>query len=283
MVQRAHYKLTALTTLICFVWVILLSCVLFLRWEVSTSSERWWLSYRYDRGISNLCHIGSFLFSFLGVDTLTVIMLPILSVHSSPRISHPLFEQELPRILAKFRTWLDGARLLLLLICHIGLAASFIIWNTTNPCPDDSELSCHFGGIFPLTYVQAPDSRGVCQLINVYLIIASWVPPLLRGYTGFKLPFLHLIRISEVILYGLGLATYAWRITSMPRGPLSAEAGSVRSSSQTQSDPVTTPMDCSSSGHISYLLASLPSSARDSRRESARKSRLEKRLPEHLF
>jgi len=202
-----------LTTLICLIWVILLSCVLFLRWEVSTSPER------------------SFLYAFLGVDTLTVIMLPIL-------------------LLVKFRTWLDGARLLLLLVCHIGLAASFIIWNTTNPCPDDT-----------------PDDRRVCQLINIYLIMASWVPPLL------------------LILYGVGLATYTWRYASMPQGPLSGDDETGRPQLSSQSEPVAEPTDYYSSGQLSYLLASIPSSgsARDSRRESARKSRLEKRLPEHFF
>jgi hypothetical protein len=28
--------------------------------------------------------------------------------------------------------------------------------------------------------IQAPDDRGVCQLLNVYIIMSSWVPPLLR-------------------------------------------------------------------------------------------------------
>jgi len=208
------------TTLISLIWVILVSCVLFLRWDVSTSPER------------------SFLYAFLGVDTLTVIMLPVL-------------------LLVKFRTWLDGARLLLLLVCHIGLAASFVIWNTTNPCPDDT-----------------PDDRGVCQLINVYLIMASWVPPLL------------------LILYGVGLATYTWRYARMSQGPLSGGDEMGRAQLSSQSEPVAQPTDYYSSGQLSYLLASesLPSSsssssssAPDSRRESARKSRLEKRLPEHFF
>ena len=52
-VFTCSYKPIALTTLICFIWVILLSCVLFLRWDVSSSSEREWLPRRHDRGISN--------------------------------------------------------------------------------------------------------------------------------------------------------------------------------------------------------------------------------------
>ncbi|KAF8478736.1 hypothetical protein DFH94DRAFT_751863 [Russula ochroleuca] len=197
----------ALTTLICLLWVILLSCVLFLRWEVSSLSER------------------SFLFLFLGADTLTVIMLPTL-------------------LLVKFRTWLDAARLFLLLVCHIGMAASFTIWSSTISCPDNTL-----------------DSLGVCQLINVYIIMASWVPPLL------------------LIVYGIGLATYAWRLASKPKQLLTdEETGDVQPS--LLSDPVTEPWD-SSTRHLSELMSSLPSasvrdSRHDSRRESGRKSRLEK-------
>lgn len=89
----------------------------------------------------------------------------------------------------KFRIWLDAARLFLLLVCHIGTAASFVIWYPTIPCPNDSEFPCNSGGIFSLTGVQAPDDLGVCQLINVYIIMASWVPPLLREYTSSEMPF----------------------------------------------------------------------------------------------
>jgi len=215
---KLRLAMFSLTTLICFIWVILLSCVLFLRWQVSSLPEQ------------------SFLFIFLGIDTLTVIMLPVL-------------------LLVKFRTWLDAARLLLLLVCHIGIAASFVIWYPNIPCPNDT-----------------PDDRGVCQLINVYIIMASWVPPLL------------------LILYGVGLATYTWRYASRSQGPILAdeEMRHVRPSSRDERyEPVTEPMDYSSTRHLSGLLTtSLPgtgTSVRDSHRESARKSRLEKRIPEHFL
>jgi len=194
----------SLTTLICLILVILLSCILFLRWDVSSSSERF------------------FLFLFLGVDTLTVVMLPIL-------------------LLVKFRTWLDAARLLFLLICHIGIASLFVSWNPAISCPDDT-----------------PDSRHVCQLLNVYIITASWVPPLL------------------LILYGIGLATYAWRYATKPKQLLAddlEETGGVQLS--LQSDPATEPLG-SSMRHLSELMSSPTSTnVRDSRRESGR-SRLEK-------
>ncbi|KAI0256638.1 hypothetical protein BJV78DRAFT_295539 [Lactifluus subvellereus] len=198
----------SLTTLICLIWVILLSCVLFLRWDVSSLSER------------------SFLLLFLGIDTLTTIMLPVL-------------------LLVKFRTWLDGARLLLLLIFHIGIAASFVVWNPTIPCPDDT-----------------PDDQGVCQLLNVYILIASWVPP------------------SLLILYGVGLSSYTWRYACQLRRPLSAIEGTRGVRSSLWGSP-------GFSGHLSYLEDPLPTSpdtgGLDSHRESRRKSRLEKRLPEHVI
>jgi len=198
----------SLTTLICLIWVILLCCILFLRWEVSSLSER------------------SFLFIFLGIDTLTVIMLPTL-------------------LLAKFRTWLDGARLLLLLVCHISIAVSFAVSNPTTSCPDEK-----------------PDDRGVCQLLNVFIIVASWVPPFL------------------LILYGTGLVIYAWRSASRPRKSISADE-ELEVQRGPQSDPITEP---GSSMGTAELLSSVPSSSpRDWRRESGRKSRLEKRLPEHFF
>jgi len=208
---KLRLAMFSLTTLICFIWVILLSCVLFLRWDASSSSER------------------SFLFIFLGIDTLTVVMLLVL-------------------LLVKFRTWLDAARLLLLLICHLGMAAAFVVWNPTIPCLGDT-----------------PDGRAVCELIHVYLIATSWVPPFL------------------LVLYGVSLAIYAWRYASRPLLG-DDETGRVQPSSPSEPVTVTEPMDSFSSGHLSELLASLPSaSASDSRRESARKSRLGKRIPDQFF
>jgi hypothetical protein len=124
---------------------------------------------------------------------------------------------------------------------------------------------------------KAPDGRGVCQLLNVYIIMASWVPPLLRefNYQCFESSIAP-DSISTVILYGIGLATYAWRFASKPKQLLAdEETGDVQPS--LLSDPVTEPWDSSSTRHLSERMSSLPSaSVRDSRRESERKSRLEK-------
>lgn len=213
---KLRLAMYSLTTLICLLWVILLSCISFTRWDVSSQSER------------------SFLMLFLGIDSLTIIMLPLL-------------------LLAKFRTWLDGARLLLLLVCHIGIALSFAVWYPTISCPDDT-----------------PDDRGVCQLLNVYVIISSWVPPLL------------------LILYGVCLALYTWRTTSRPREPSHIDGEMGGTEPGLCDIPADEPGELSSPVmHHSFsedLLSSITGNdSGDSRRGSRRKSRLEKRLPEHLF
>jgi len=74
-------------------------------------------------------------------DTLTVIMLLIL-------------------LILPFRPWLDGARFLFLLIAHIGIAGAFAFWNPRFQCPTSSA-----------------DAEGVCRLLNVYILIASWIVP----------------------------------------------------------------------------------------------------------
>ncbi|KAI0318927.1 hypothetical protein OF83DRAFT_1112945 [Amylostereum chailletii] len=121
----------AVVTLVCFVWVILFSVFLSLRWEISNQTER------------------SFVALFMTVDVITMIMLPIL-------------------ILREFRPWLDALRLTLLLLCHIGLAVAFCFQFQQITCLDKSL-----------------DGPGVCQLFNVYIVMASWVvPALLLIYAG---------------------------------------------------------------------------------------------------
>lgn len=78
---------TALTTLICLLWVILLSCILFIRWDVSSQTERKQLLVLLKVSLFH-GRAGHFLLLFLGIDALTTIMLPILYV--------PLFVFKLP-------------------------------------------------------------------------------------------------------------------------------------------------------------------------------------------
>ncbi|CAL1704940.1 unnamed protein product [Somion occarium] len=109
---------------ISFVWVILFFVELYVRWDVSQTTQR------------NLVLILSV------VNAITTIMLLVL-------------------IILPFRIWLDAARLLFLLIAHIGPAAGFTVYIAKEPCPEDN-----------------PDEEGVCNVINTYIAIASWVVPL---------------------------------------------------------------------------------------------------------
>lgn len=67
--------------------------------------------------------IDTFYILFLIVNVMTVIILPILFVLPC-ELQSPSLHHAPRRILSRFRTWLDGARLLLLLICHIGACCS---------------------------------------------------------------------------------------------------------------------------------------------------------------
>ncbi|KAJ7470653.1 regulator of Vps4 activity in the MVB pathway-domain-containing protein [Mycena latifolia] len=76
-------------------------------------------------------------------DTLTLIMLLVL-------------------LILEFRAWLDAARMLFLMLAHIGIAAAFAFWNPSFHCPTST-----------------PDSEGVCRLLNLYILVASWIIPVL--------------------------------------------------------------------------------------------------------
>ena len=98
--------------------------------------------------------IDTFYILFLIVNVMTVIILPILFVLPC-ELQSPSLHHAPRRILSRFRTWLDGARLLLLLICHIGaccswnydnirqrragIALAFAVWNPSLQCPHNSK------------------------------------------------------------------------------------------------------------------------------------------------
>jgi hypothetical protein len=86
---------------------------------------------------------------------------------------------------------------------------------------------------------------------------------------------LHLILYPQVIIYGIGLATYAWRYATGPKQLLANDVEETGGVQPGLSDPITMPQDSSSMRHLSELVSS-PPSVRDSRRESVRRSRLER-------
>lgn len=117
-------------------WAIFLSIVLFSQWELLDIPER------------------SLVLAMLVTHTFTSCMLLIL-------------------LIVKFRPWLDGARVLLLLLAHIGAAAASVYWYPTFTCVKQDE--------------------GICQLIIAFILIASWIVPIL------------------LIIYGFGLSLMVWR------------------------------------------------------------------------
>ncbi|KAJ6547449.1 hypothetical protein B0H19DRAFT_1165650 [Mycena capillaripes] len=76
-------------------------------------------------------------------NTLTLIMLLIL-------------------LILPFREWLDAARFLFLVLAHFGVAGTFAFWKPKFHCPTST-----------------PDSEGVCHLLNLYILVASWIIPVL--------------------------------------------------------------------------------------------------------
>jgi len=65
-------------------------------------------------------------------------------------------------MILEFRPWLDAARFLFLLIAHIGLASMFVVWRPKFDCPSDN-----------------PDHEGTCRLLSMYILVASWITPVL--------------------------------------------------------------------------------------------------------
>jgi len=122
---RARAIAFSCIAVISFVWSILLSLEIYFLWNNIEFLER------------------SLIIVFLVTNVLTVVILPIL-------------------MLLPFRSYLDGARLLLLLVAHIGAAAAFTYFNPSFPC-----------------HGQTDEQVAVCTLLNTYIVIASWSNPIL--------------------------------------------------------------------------------------------------------
>lgn len=145
-------------SLLSFTWITLLCVVAYTRFSLSSRPEQ------------------TFIVLLLLINLLTVLLLPIM-------------------LLLRFRSWLDAARMLILLACHIGIAAAYTAWVPNMPCSSSNG-----------------DDPGVCELVNTYMLIATWVIPAL------------------LIVYCCCLALMVYR----RRGRLAAEA---LGSSQTTSSP----------------------------------------------
>jgi len=101
-----------------FLWVILLSLLVFLRWDASPSLQR------------------SLAVILLLTNAITVILVPIL-------------------LIIRFRVWLDIPRLLFLLVIHIGSAVAWTYCNASITCPNtnpDQEGVCKLINVYILLF-----------------------------------------------------------------------------------------------------------------------------------
>ncbi|KAF7304809.1 hypothetical protein MKEN_01195000 [Mycena kentingensis (nom. inval.)] len=123
----------AFSTLIlaCLVWCTLVSVFLFLKWDTTDSNQR------------------SLLAVMLAIHAATPVVLLCLLV-------------------LRFRSYLDMARIVLLISLHLGTAALFSYWLSSFKCP-----------------TRTPDEQAVCRLFGLYILLASWVvPAILLAYAA---------------------------------------------------------------------------------------------------
>lgn len=122
----------ACIVILAFVWLVLLSVEVFVRWNISDTILR------------------SLMTVLILINGITILVPPVL-------------------LILEFRVWLDAARLTLLLVLQIGAATAFTYFNPKIRCPS-----------------QTPDDIGVCELLDTYTIVASWViPVVLVLYTSY--------------------------------------------------------------------------------------------------
>jgi len=102
-----------------------------------------------------LCIIISSQWAFMGRPERTLVVLILL-------VNIMTFIILLVLMILEFRPWFDAARFLLLFIAHIGLASMFVVWRPKFDCPSDN-----------------PDHEGTCRLLSMYILVASWITPVL--------------------------------------------------------------------------------------------------------
>ncbi|KAJ4488066.1 hypothetical protein J3R30DRAFT_3433070 [Lentinula aciculospora] len=225
---KARAIIFSLISLISFIWVVVLCVDLFIQWSVLGTSER------------------AFLAVMLLSNTLTLVVLLVL-------------------LILPFRPWLDGARLMLLLVAHIGIASGFVVWNTKFTCPTETV-----------------DEEGVCRLLNMYILIANWIIP------------------AALVIYALGLAVMLYKRRKLRTAAPDLESSKSRQSQQSIL-PIMKPEDFTHPGmstpHDSVIrqqrresdwgMNASPSfhnsMAQDNRASNSGKSRLSKPLPGWMY
>jgi len=137
-------------SLLSLTWIILLSVVAYTRFSLTSRPAQ------------------TFIIVLLLVNLLTVILLPVM-------------------LLLRFRSWLDAVRLLILLTCHIGIAATYSVWVPNLQCSSSNG-----------------DEEGVCELVDMYMLIGTWIIPALLIVYSCCLALMVHRRRSRLVAEALG-------------------------------------------------------------------------------
>ncbi|KAF8628425.1 hypothetical protein AX15_003946 [Amanita polypyramis BW_CC] len=153
---RIRVIILSCISFISFVWTIFLSFYIFCQWDVIRRAEQ------------------SIVVLFLLVNAMTVIMLLVLLIIS-------------------FRTWLDAARCMFLLVSHIGVAAAIVSWKPQFQCMTTDQ-----------------DKIRLCKYAGTYLLVISWaVPVLIVLYLQFLAVMVYRLRKLDAGFDGSGVVEVA--------------------------------------------------------------------------
>jgi len=137
---RIRIAVLSCIAFISFLWTVLLSFYIFYQWEILKKAEQ------------------SIIVLLLLSNAITIIILFIL-------------------LILPLRTWLDAARCMFLLVCHVGVAAAIAHWKPQFQCNTTDH-----------------DQAELCRFTATYMCITSWTVPVL------------------IVLYLQGLAFVVYRV-----------------------------------------------------------------------
>lgn len=186
-----------------FLWIVFLCFDIYVQWDISDRPERQWclfLIFSLPK-FTPFLQPGSLIVVILLANTMTVIILPILSVTWCMGSYVACSWYLVCRMLLPFRAWLDATRFMFLLLAHIGTSPLLlIILLSLTPRVQARRPRLHTGiqrsvaqikvrivsfaekcMFKPFMWADA-DKQGVCKLFNLYILIASWVVPVLREF-----------------------------------------------------------------------------------------------------
>ncbi|KAL6305400.1 hypothetical protein BKA93DRAFT_749198 [Sparassis latifolia] len=155
----------AIIMLTSLVWTTLLSVWLFIKWDISDSSQR------------------EIVVVFIVANWLSAVILPTM-------------------LTVDFRAWVDAAPLLALLFLHVGTAIIYTLSFSQFSCPPQSGYIAVPGPNSGVTYLTPPtiDTAASCRDINLVILCGSWVNPALREVPSFTCGRVLIIRSAFIVL-----------------------------------------------------------------------------------